>query len=310
MDPQQRFYLDAMGIQLYERRDAPQAGPAVKPAAVEEVPIEAAAVPEPDREKAPVAAPPVAVAKQLEARAKPARAEPRATTPDDAIPSWLDEAPPLEEPMFDLEEGEVDASDFISAPTTSALPDVATLDWLALQQRVSECALCPELVANRSQTVFGVGNQQADWMIIGEAPGADEDTQGEPFVGKAGQLLNAMLHALGLQRRQVYIANVLKCRPPNNRDPQPEEAAACEAYLKRQIALVQPKVILVVGRIAAQNLLKVDTTIGKLRGSVHRYDGNIPVVVTYHPAYLLRSPSEKRKSWADLCLARSVLEEK
>jgi DNA polymerase len=145
-------------------------------------------------------------------------------------------------------------------------------------------------------------------MIIGEAPGADEDKQGEPFVGKAGQLLNAMLHALGLKRQQVYVANVLKCRPPNNRDPQPQEVAACEAFLKRQIALVQPKVILVVGRIAAQNLLKVETPIGKLRGTVHKLDGNIPVVVTYHPAYLLRSPSEKRKSWADLCLARNVIE--
>jgi DNA polymerase len=117
-----------------------------------------------------------------------------------------------------------------------------------------------------------------------------------------------MLNALGLKRQQVYIANVLKCRPPNNRDPQPEEAAACEAFLKRQIALVQPKVILVVGRIAAQNLLKVDTPIGKLRGTIHQYDGTVPVVVTYHPAYLLRSPSEKRKSWADLCLAKKVIE--
>jgi DNA polymerase len=296
MDPQQRYYLDALGIQLWERRDVP-------PPVVDEEPQAAAT--------------PVVEAKPAELKTEPApqkvEIEPKTQANDDGIPAWMDEAPPQDEPMFDLEEGEIDESSFAppspeSPPTEPALPDVASLDWYALQQRVSECALCPELVSNRSQTVFGVGNQQADWMIIGEAPGADEDKQGEPFVGKAGQLLNAMLNALGLKRQQIYIANVLKCRPPNNRDPQPEEAAACEAFLKRQIALVQPKVILVVGRIAAQNLLKVDTPIGKLRGTIHQYDGTVPVVVTYHPAYLLRSPSEKRKSWADLCLAKKVIE--
>ena len=283
MDPQQRYYLDEMGIQLWERREA-------SPAAEEE----------PQAVEAPVVEP--------ESAPPPQAVKPKPQPADDGIPSWLDEAPPQDEPMFDLPEEEIDETAFTTESAEPALPDVATLDWAALQQRVSECTACPELVANRSQTVFGVGNPQADWMIIGEAPGSDEDQQGEPFVGKAGQLLNAMLNALGLKRQQVYIANVLKCRPPNNRDPQPEEAAACEAYMKRQIALVQPKVILVVGRIAAQNLLKVDTPIGKLRGSVYRYDDTIPVVVTYHPAYLLRSPSEKRKSWADLCLARKVLE--
>ena len=266
MTPEQRYYLDAMGIQVWERRDVPLP-------AVEEV---VTAV-EPEPELAPVAA-------------------------ADDVPSWLDEAPPVDDTGYIPDDDEVDKADFVPS-----LPDVATLDWPALQQQVSKCSRCPELVASRSQTVFGVGNPQADWMVIGEAPGADEDKQGEPFVGKAGQLLNAMLAALGLKRQQVYIANVLKCRPPNNRDPQPEEAAACEAFLKRQIALVQPKVILVVGRIAAQNLLKVETPIGKLRGSVHTYDDKLPVVVTYHPAYLLRSPSEKRKSWADLCLARKVI---
>ena len=169
---------------------------------------------------------------------------------------------------------------------------------------MGQCRLCPELVANRSQTVFGVGNTQAQWMIIGEAPGADEDRQGEPFVGRAGQLLNAMLGACALSRSQVYIANVLKCRPPGNRDPEPPEAANCAPYLRRQITLIQPKLILVVGRIAAQNLLQTDAAIGSLRGRVHRYaDTEIPLVVTYHPAYLLRKPFEKRKSWDDLRLA-------
>jgi DNA polymerase len=292
MTSQQRYYLDALGIQLYARCDTPLS---------ESEEGVTAAVPEPVPVPEPSPAP--------EVESKPAEATAPAQTPaDDGVPAWLDEAPPLEEPHFDLEEGEVDEADFAPSPSAPSIPDVATLDWPALQQAVSECTQCTELVANRSQTVFGVGNQQADWMIIGEAPGADEDKQGEPFVGKAGQLLNAMLAAIGLKRQQVYIANVLKCRPPNNRDPQPGEAAACEAFLKRQIELVQPKVILVVGRIAAQNLLKVETPIGKLRGSVHRYGGTIPVVVTYHPAYLLRSPSEKRKSWADLCLARKTVE--
>jgi DNA polymerase len=185
---------------------------------------------------------------------------------------------------------------------------VAAMDWEALQAAVSQCRLC-ELHTTRTQTVFGVGNRNADWLVIGEAPGKDEDLQGEPFVGRAGQLLNAMLLAVGLQREQVYIANILKCRPPNNRDPRPEEVMCCEPYLARQIALIQPRIILAVGRIAAQNLLKTDTPIGKLRGSVHRYaDTGIPVVATYHPAYLLRSPLDKRKAWKDLQLARATLE--
>ena len=149
--------------------------------------------------------------------------------------------------------------------------------------------------------MFGVGDKNADWLVIGEAPGKDEDLQGEPFVGRAGQLLNAMLLAAGLQREQVYIANILKCRPPNNRDPRPEEVVRCEPYLLRQIALIQPKLILAVGRIAAQNLLKTETPIGKLRGKVHLLGNTgIPVIATYHPAYLLRSPQEKRKAWQDL----------
>ena len=189
-----------------------------------------------------------------------------------------------------------------------ALPDIATLNWDALQQCVANCQHCTELSATRSQTVFGVGNRQAEWLIIGEAPGIEEDQQGEPFVGPAGQLLNAMLAAIGLQRQQVYIANVLKCRPPNNRDPHVDEAASCLPYLHRQIALIQPKMILLLGRVAAQHMLGSDANLGKLRGQVHRYHDRIPMVVTYHPAYLLRKPGEKRKSWDDLCLARAQLE--
>ncbi len=181
------------------------------------------------------------------------------------------------------------------------------LDWPELDSRVSQCTLC-ELHQSRTQTVFGVGNQTADWLIIGEAPGKDEDLQGEPFVGRAGQLLTAMLQAIGLTRDMVYIANILKCRPPNNRDPKPDEVVQCEAYLLRQIALIQPKLILAVGRIAAQNLLKTDTPIGKLRGQMHYLGATgIPVIATYHPAYLLRSPQEKRKAWQDLQLAVRVV---
>lgn len=185
--------------------------------------------------------------------------------------------------------------------------DVATLDWAPLASAVAACTRC-ELHGTRTQTVFGVGNRHADWLIIGEAPGADEDAQGEPFVGRAGQLLNAMLFAIGLKREQVYIANILKCRPPGNRDPRPEEVLCCEPYLFRQIELIQPKIILAVGRIAAQNLLKTTTPIGKLRGQLHRFGAaGIPVVVTYHPAYLLRSPTEKRKAWDDLQFACAAL---
>ena len=183
---------------------------------------------------------------------------------------------------------------------------VATMNWDELAAIVSGCTRCP-LHQTRTQTVFGVGNRRAEWMVIGEAPGADEDRQGEPFVGRAGRLLNSMLLAVDLPREQVYIANILKCRPPGNRDPKPEEESACRDYLERQIRLVKPKIILAVGRIAAQNLMKVDTPIGKMRGKKYSYqDTGIPVVITYHPAYLLRSPLEKRKAWQDLLFARQV----
>ena len=182
----------------------------------------------------------------------------------------------------------------------------AGLGWDALRARVAACTRCG-LSATRTQTVFGVGSQQADWLIVGEAPGAEEDRRGEPFVGRAGQLLNSMLHAVGLAREQVYIANVLKCRPPGNRDPSPTEAAECLPYLEQQIALLKPKIMLAVGRIAAQNLLHTDKTLGSLRQQLHRFGAaSVPLVVTYHPAYLLRTPADKRKAWEDLKFAREV----
>ena len=241
MDPLRHQYLDAMGIQLWQRREQEQ----------------------------------------------PAQEEP---TPREDLTgiknlSGFEHPTPQEAP--------------------SPPPDTSTLGWPALQQLVGNCQRCPQLAASRTQTVFGVGNRQAEWLIIGEAPGADEDRQGEPFVGRAGKLLDAMLRAVGQGRQEtVYIANVLKCRPPNNRDPEPEEAANCAGFLQRQIELIDPKLILVVGRIAAQRLLETQESIAKLRGRVHHYGPKqIPLVVTYHPAYLLRSPAEKAKSWADLRLA-------
>ena len=210
---------------------------------------------------------------------------------------------------------EQDSSD-VEKVTEESLPDaeenpdqirqelIQSMDWSQLKAHVANCQVC-ELHKTRKQTVFGVGHHKADWLIIGEAPGADEDRQGEPFVGRAGQLLTQMLRAIGLAREEVFIANILKCRPPNNRDPEPEEVNACHAYLGRQIELLEPKIILALGRIAAQSLLQTSTPIGKMRGRLYHLEQyNIPTVVTYHPAYLLRSPKEKRKVWEDLKFAR------
>ncbi|WNB74896.1 uracil-DNA glycosylase [Methylomonas koyamae] len=176
--------------------------------------------------------------------------------------------------------------------------------WKDLQHQVAICRAC-SLCETRTQTVFGVGNKHADWLLIGEAPGRDEDLQGEPFVGRAGQLLNEMIRAIGLRREQVYIANMLKCRPPNNRDPQAVEVDACHGFLKRQIELIQPKLIVAVGRIAAQNLLKTQQPLSRLRGIRHELEG-VPLTVVHHPAYLLRSLPEKAKAWEDLQFALSV----
>jgi uracil-DNA glycosylase family 4 len=194
------------------------------------------------------------------------------------------------------------------APATDGAGEAreAGADWAELQARVAACTRCA-LSSTRTQTVFGVGSRQAQWLIVGEAPGAEEDRQGEPFVGRAGQLLNAMLRAIGLSREQVFIANVLKCRPPGNRDPSAAEAAQCLPYLEQQIALLQPKLLLAVGRIAAQNLLRTDVTLGRLRQQVHHFGASrLPLVATYHPAYLLRTPTDKRKAWEDLKFARAV----
>jgi uracil-DNA glycosylase family 4 len=190
------------------------------------------------------------------------------------------------------------------AAITAAREDA--YDWAQLKERVAACVRCG-LSATRTQTVFGVGNRHAEWLLVGEAPGAEEDRQGEPFVGRAGQLLNSMLRAIGLAREQVYIANVLKCRPPHNRDPLASETGECLPFLERQIALLKPKIMLVVGRIAAQNLLRTDQSLGRLRRQVHVFGAaRVPLVVTYHPAYLLRTPSDKHKAWEDLQFAREV----
>jgi uracil-DNA glycosylase family 4 len=187
-----------------------------------------------------------------------------------------------------------------AAPAVAVGPVVVDPPWDALAAEVRACTRCG-LHATRTQTVFGVGNRGAELLVVGEAPGADEDRQGEPFVGRAGQLLNSMLRAMRSPRETVYIANVLKCRPPGNRDPSTEEVRCCLPYLQRQIDLLAPRLMLAVGRIAAQSLLATDTPIGKLRGTLHSFGTQgTPMIVTYHPAYLLRSPGEKRKSWTDL----------
>lgn len=198
-------------------------------------------------------------------------------------------------------------------PPAAREQHIGGLGWEELAAEVAACRACA-LCGTRTQTVFGVGNRNAEWMLIGEAPGAEEDARGEPFVGQAGRLLDNMLASVGLTRagntpQSVYIANVLKCRPPGNRNPEPSEVAQCEPFLLRQIELLNPKLIVVMGRFAAQALLGTDASIASLRGRVHRIPvagREIPVVVTYHPAYLLRSLADKSKSWADLCLAREV----
>ncbi|SPB16569.1 phage SPO1 DNA polymerase--like protein [Caballeronia novacaledonica] len=252
-------------------------------------------------ESAVAAEPAVAVAPVPEAPA-PVEMRPApkpAAQPDSDVPPldayddlpWTDDAPIHIEPAV------------VEAPS-----DVHTLDWDALADRVANCERC-RLCERRTNTVFGVGDREADWMLIGEAPGENEDKQGEPFVGQAGKLLDNMLRALALSRQSnVYIANVIKCRPPGNRNPELDEVARCEPYLQRQVELVKPKVIVAMGRFAAQSLLKNEASIASMRGRVHEYRG-VPVIVTYHPAYLLRSLQDKSKAWADLCLARNTYRE-
>ena len=216
---------------------------------------------------------------------------------------------------------EAEDSGSADVPAANASPDtrsrqIAALDWPALREAVAGCRACG-LCEERRQTVFGVGHPQARWMVVGEAPGEQEDIQGEPFVGPSGALLDAMLRALQLTRaadgpepaaQRVYIANTLKCRPPRNRNPAPDEMAHCEPFLVRQIALLQPRIILAMGKFAVQALLRSSEPVGKLRGRVHRYQG-VPLVVTYHPAYLLRNPADKARAWDDLCLAAATAEQ-
>ncbi|MEX3785258.1 uracil-DNA glycosylase family protein [Paraburkholderia sp. BR14374] len=233
-----------------------------------------------------------------------ARREPSQPQSDFSVPPTFDAPPDDDFAWFD--------DPTVSAPAPAearrdapALPAIHTLDWDALAERVAGCEAC-RLCEKRTNTVFGVGDREADWMLIGEAPGENEDRQGEPFVGQAGKLLDNMLHSLALARStNVYIANVIKCRPPGNRNPQPDEVARCEPYLQRQVSLLKPKLIVALGRFAAQSLLKTEASISSLRGRVHTYEG-VPVIVTYHPAYLLRSLPDKAKAWTDLCLARAT----
>ena len=202
------------------------------------------------------------------------------------------------------------ASEVVAAKLENKLVAIKDLSQLNLDQlatEVSQCLDC-ELHKTRKQTVFGVGHENANWMIIGEAPGADEENKGEPFLAASGQLLNQMLRAIGLAREEVYIANVLKCRLPNNREPKKAELQSCPPYLQRQIELIQPKIILLLGRVAAQTVLQSDQPMAKLRAKIwHHPDLNIPMVASYHPSYLLRAPREKRKAWEDLQLARQQI---
>jgi uracil-DNA glycosylase family 4 len=281
----QRAMLQAMGLRLW----LPEGIEPVTDLAVDEPPPEGStAMPEQPSRRAAAAAPAVAVA----------GAGAGAVTAAGAL------VPPGSPPLRP-------ATPPAAAPrVVSFAPDespVARLDWPALRAAVADCRACT-LCESRTQTVFGVGHERAHWMIVGEAPGENEDKQGEPFVGAAGRLLDRMLLALGLTRgeadaaKQVYIANTLKCRPPRNRNPEPEELARCQPFLLRQVELVQPRVILAMGRFAVQSLLDSTEPIGRLRGRVHTWRGR-PLVVTYHPAYLLRNPPDKAKAWADLCLA-------
>lgn len=219
-------------------------------------------------------------------------AEVPATAPDK--PLAVSAAPVVTEPLV-----------FLEPPVL--LEHATQMDWSGLQQCVQNCQACG-LAQTRTQTVFGTGDPDADWLFVGEAPGVEEDHQGEPFVGQAGKLLDNMLAAIQLKRDQnVFIANVLKCRPPENRDPHHDEITQCEPYLKRQVELIQPKLIIALGKVAAQTLLNSNEAVSHLRGQLHHYHG-VPVIVTYHPAYLLRNLADKAKAWEDLCFAKNTFQ--
>ncbi|KIG10384.1 uracil-DNA glycosylase [Caballeronia concitans] len=289
--------IDASDTSKSASRDESESSPAT------------ARIPTPSSDKAPAAVSAAADPNAAEApqpsprpRADDASVDKRepAASPQDF------DAPPFE--AYDDLPWTDDAPHFQPPVAQEPADDIRTLDWTSLAERVAGCERC-RLCERRTNTVFGVGDREADWMLIGEAPGENEDKLGEPFVGQAGKLLDNMLRSLSLSRESnVFIANVIKCRPPGNRNPEPEEVARCEPYLQRQVELVKPKVIVALGRFAAQSLLKSEGSIASLRGRVHEYRG-VPVIVTYHPAYLLRSLPDKAKAWADLCLARQTYQD-
>jgi len=337
----QRRMLAAMGIRLWAPPPAPEAGrvgAAPASEAPDATPAPAAAVARataaPERESAgsvvAAVAPAASSATLAPAEAIPA-ARPAPVRPPSAPPARPAPGRAGAAPARAPEPAAPGRSDAELAERAAA---IATLAWTPLREAVAACTAC-SLCESRRQTVFGVGHPQAEWMIVGEAPGEQEDNIGEPFVGQAGQLLDQMLRALGLSRvdepstgrelradargvgdrpvgaegdpaRRVFIANTLKCRPPRNRNPEPDELARCEPFLRRQVELVRPRVILLMGRFAVKTLLKSDEAIGRLRGRLHRYEG-IPVIVTYHPAYLLRNLPDKAKAWEDLCFAAATM---
>jgi DNA polymerase len=295
----QRAMLEAMGLKLWTPPAASDAAPALPIA-----PMPAAAPAPRAAPAVPMAAPVRRGEAPAEMPAEVAVAEPPAPRRvAEVLAKALPSATPAATPAAPLPAS-------TSGPSREA---IARLDWPALRDEVAACRAC-SLCESRKNTVFGVGNERAHWMVVGEAPGEQEDLKGEPFVGAAGKLLDSMLRALGLSReeappqRQVYIANTLKCRPPRNRNPDPAELAQCEPFLQRQIELIQPRIILAMGRFAVQQLLRSQEPIGRLRGRVHRYQG-VPLIVTYHPAYLLRNLPDKARAWEDLCLALKTLDE-
>lgn len=267
--PRRQRYLEAMGIQVWRRRAGSPAGEGADARCADDQ-VDGPALAAGQTGSTPLAVPAV-------------------------LPGPGAERPPAPQ-------GRLVSPPVPTSVVATGVPEVpvSAMGWEVLSAAVAACRACG-LCETRTQTVFGVGHRDADLMLIGEAPGAEEDRRGEPFVGRAGQLLDRMLAAIGLPREQVFIANILKCRPPGNRDPKPEEAAACRAFLMRQIELVQPRVILSLGRISAQNLLETDEAVGRLRGRWFSLGpGGLPVMVTFHPSYLLRSPDQKARAWQDL----------
>lgn len=305
-EARRRAYLTAMGIDVWRLRGT-TAAVAQRPAtAGDAAPTQTAAPvpPEPTTDATP--GPAVSSVAKATSETPPPPSVPAQAVSTDDEPPWTDAdlaglpaSDAVDIPSAELSDGAG------HAPQAEA---VAAMDWPALEQTVAGCRACG-LCERRTNTVFGVGDRKAPVMLIGEGPGADEDRRGEPFVGRAGQLLNRMLAAAGFKREQVYIANIVKCRPPNNRDPSADEAAACRSYIERQIALVEPKLIVCLGRVPTSNLLGTTESVGRLRGRIHRYaPSGIPLLVTYHPSYYLRSPEQKAKGWEDLQRMLALLE--